>query len=524
MSRETRSWLLLAVGVAGALILGWAGRRPPPPAEVPNPAPAEWLPPLRHQGDFGLREQVALGEAFRLFARPPEATAAGVRRLRALHTALDAARQLEPGGEARPLSAELRALIRLCRRAQRRTRIGCGRVELLGARVRVPRGARFEPGALAWGYAAEAALEAMASAGADAAVVESSEGRFVRGASWPVELRSPQWPDRILEAWPMDTGALYSHGAGRRCLQATVHTPDRGLAPALAKVLCERGRRGLAWLEKRGARGLLVDRAGAVHRSASWVGRPPLEVEPAPPAAAAQPEARSPGRTTPTVQPIDTTLAQGDLVDAGGFRIQRTEVSNADYRRFIEAGVAHRHCHPSEPADKDHTPRYWTEFRDPVFLRGAARLAPFDAQTFRDPKRPVVGVDWWDAYAYARWAGLRLPTRGEHAAAARGPGRTWPWGERWAYARANTGGEKWAERDGHLYAAPVDSFRQGAAACGALHLAGNVAEWTLEGFVAGGSSNSTPSGVAAGAGEPRRPGYRSFDIGFRCAADSEPEG
>ncbi len=134
-----------------------------------------------------------------------------------------------------------------------------------------------------------------------------------------------------------------------------------------------------------------------------------------------------------------------------------------------------------------------------------------------------MGVDWWSALAYCRWRGRRLPTTAELTAAARGPGGArWPWGDTWEYARANTGGEKWGEKDGHRYAAPVDAFPAGASPDGALNLAGNVAEWSAGGDAVGGSSNSPPSGVAAGARQPRAPGYRSFDLGLRCAADPAP--
>jgi formylglycine-generating enzyme required for sulfatase activity len=184
----------------------------------------------------------------------------------------------------------------------------------------------------------------------------------------------------------------------------------------------------------------------------------------------------------------------------------------------------HKFCHPDEPADKDHTPRYAREFRSPLFkATPAARLAPFNEQTFRQADHPVVGVDWWDAYAYARWAGKRLPSRLEWEKAARGTdGRIWPWGNEWSRTKSNVGGEKWEERDGHTYSAPASSFPQGASVYGCLNMAGNVAEWTQEGWVMGGGSNSNPSQVRCCGGELREPGYRSFQTGFRCATSSPP--
>ena len=129
-----------------------------------------------------------------------------------------------------------------------------------------------------------------------------------------------------------------------------------------------------------------------------------------------------------------------------------------------------------------------------------------------------MGVDYWDAFAYARWAGQQLPTRLQwQRAACGGRSQRWPWGDRFAVGRANLGGEMNGEHDGHTYAAPVVSFKAGAAPCGALHMAGNVEEWTEEGFVAGGSSSSTPSAAECQSGRLREPDYRAFNLGFRTA-------
>ncbi|MEZ6186669.1 MAG: bifunctional serine/threonine-protein kinase/formylglycine-generating enzyme family protein [Planctomycetota bacterium] len=90
---------------------------------------------------------------------------------------------------------------------------------------------------------------------------------------------------------------------------------------------------------------------------------------------------------------------------------------------------------------------------------------------------PVFYVSFEDAQAYGRWAGVELPSGVEWEVAAHG-GRTtaYPWGNRRDPSRANME----AERDGHLFLAPVGSFPSGASPSGCLDMIGNVAEWTTD--------------------------------------------
>lgn len=239
-------------------------------------------------------------------------------------------------------------------------------------------------------------------------------------------------------------------------------------------------------------------------------------------------------------------------LDVPSFAIDRHEVTNGQYRRFLDSIATtrdHGRCHPEEPADKDHTPRYWREFNPLLRDSEYSRTTPFSVDTFSRDETPVVGVDWFDAFAYAAWAGKRLPTEAEWELAARGTdGRRWPWGDEWRWGLANVGGEKKGrdvaatgyEKDGYIYPAPVGSYPDGRSPYGIDDMAGNVAEWCADRYapdaystssphnprgpttgttrvVRGGSSRSAPSSVRATARTHHEPEYRSFTLGFRTA-------
>jgi gamma-glutamyl hercynylcysteine S-oxide synthase len=165
-------------------------------------------------------------------------------------------------------------------------------------------------------------------------------------------------------------------------------------------------------------------------------------------------------------------------VDVGTFRIARAAVTNAEYLRFVEArGYDERRFWSDEGwrwrtlAGATH-PVYWQ--RDD----GGWRVRRYDRLEVLPPHRPVVHVSWYEADAYCRWAGRRLPTEAEwELAAATTDKRRFPWGN------APPDGTR-ANLDGR-FAGPIDvgALADGDSAHGCRQMIGNVWEWTASDFL-----------------------------------------
>ncbi len=224
-------------------------------------------------------------------------------------------------------------------------------------------------------------------------------------------------------------------------------------------------------------------------------------------------------------------------IDLPTFYIDQHEVTIGQYAEFLQAlrdNPTIIYDHPKTPSSREHRPDYW----DTYYPAATARLR---RDTFRgqpiDLNTPVMYVDWYGAYAYAKWRGGRLPTEEEWEKAARGTeGFRFPWGNDPQLTGVNTGsdyGEK-GKRDGYQLWAPVDAMKKDRSPYGVLGMAGNVSEWTGSRdlspqvktevpVIRGGNYTSKDQSVTRRILETTEI-YRSEKIGFRVVYDKPPEG
>lgn len=230
-------------------------------------------------------------------------------------------------------------------------------------------------------------------------------------------------------------------------------------------------------------------------------------------------------------------------VEIPRFRIDLTPVSNGDFLAFLEDGGYRRRELWSEAgwqvvqeAALQH-PGQWRE-RD-----GGWDEISFGRREPLDARRPVAHVCFYEAEAYARWAGKRLPTEFEWEKAAacdleRGVARLYPWGDTPATdARANLDQRSFAP-------AQVGAYPSGRSYFGCEQMLGDVWEWTASDFepypgfeafpypeyseihfgkgykvLRGGSWATRPSAIRNTFRNWDLPERRQIFAGFRCAQD-----
>lgn len=194
----------------------------------------------------------------------------------------------------------------------------------------------------------------------------------------------------------------------------------------------------------------------------------------------------------------------GKTVHVPGFRIDTTEVTVAEYKKCVDAGVCSadvasqivkggdKHCNWGKTGRADH---------------------------------PINCVNWASAEAYCKWAGKRLPSEKEWEKAARGTDR-----RKYAWASASIScdfavlwddGRRGCER-GSTW--PVGSKSSGASPYGAQDMIGNVWEWTSDWYsqyqkrsARGGAWNYGPKYLRVSERSGLKPEWRLNGVGFRCA-------
>ncbi|MBA3555161.1 MAG: ergothioneine biosynthesis protein EgtB [Gemmatimonadales bacterium] len=225
------------------------------------------------------------------------------------------------------------------------------------------------------------------------------------------------------------------------------------------------------------------------------------------------------------------------------FRMDVNPVTNGDFLTFIADGGYEKREYWSEAGWRwlsesgARAPKHWTLGDEGWVTRVMDREAPVD------PSHPVCHVCWYEAEAFARFAGKRLPTEIEWEAAASwdpatGTKRTYPWGE--------------APADRHLAnvdqlgfgTAPVGAYPRNLSPIGCYGMIGDVWEWTASDFGPWPGYESFPYKeysevffgseykVLRGGSWATRPGavrntFRNWDYpirrqifsGFRCARD-----
>lgn len=233
--------------------------------------------------------------------------------------------------------------------------------------------------------------------------------------------------------------------------------------------------------------------------------------------------------------PLDIQNAGRKKVTVSSFYIDRFEVTNEEYREFIDdlSGEQEEARLPDSTAWDESVSRADWE----TYFYGSERS-----------DYPVVAIEWRDAKEYCEWEDKRLPTEAEweYAARAGRVGGVYPWAgfsprdPQGRYLANFNPGRQGQAADGYAFTAPVGSYPPNR--WGLHDVAGNVAEWVEDAYtpsysalsgldpvykdsdenrrvVRGGSWASNPFQIGVGVRDFQPMEQPSPRIGFRCAAD-----
>ncbi|MEW7278728.1 formylglycine-generating enzyme family protein [Aquimarina sp. 2201CG1-2-11] len=228
-------------------------------------------------------------------------------------------------------------------------------------------------------------------------------------------------------------------------------------------------------------------------------------------------------------------------VKVSGFWMDATEVTNADFRKFVEATgyITTAERKPDWEELKKQLPPGTPKPHDSLLVAASMVFTPVDTKNLFDwsqwwswveganwkhpqgpessinekDTHPVVQISWDDTQAYLKWAGKRLPTDAEWELAARGglKNKLYPWGND---ANITAYGNTWqgtfplynSLEDGYFTTAPVGSYKPNG--YGLYDMAGNVWEWTADWYNVKYYQESANQGIISnpkGASQPYDP-------------------
>ena len=191
----------------------------------------------------------------------------------------------------------------------------------------------------------------------------------------------------------------------------------------------------------------------------------------------------------------DGAFLMGDekeSIEVDAFYIDKHPITNAQYKKFVEE----------------------THYDEPYFLNNSR---------FNNPDQPVVGVNWDDAVAYAKWAGKRLPEEKEWEKASRGTdGREFPWGNKNPSKSLTV-----FDQDIKLgISAIIETHPLGASPYGCQDMSGNIWEWCQDWYtvgkyrvVRGGSWINHMYILRCAYRSCSVPSGKDNNVGFRCVKD-----